>query len=87
MGMENFGGVALFRFHPFGGSLPHLTLEDFGPRDPEKNGFCSGGIAPPFGGDMNFLPVCTLAHFFLSYVYKIFDFLSQSKVRTANFRS
>jgi len=48
MGIESFGGVALFRFHPLGGApFPHLTLGYFGPS------FCSGG-SPPFGGDMNF---------------------------------
>jgi len=55
MGFENFGGGALFGFHPLGGApFPHLTLGDFGPRDPDKNIFCSGGIAPPFGGVLGF---------------------------------
>jgi len=47
MGIESFGGVALFRFHPLGAPFPYLTLGYFGPS------FCSGG-SPPFGGDMNF---------------------------------
>jgi len=34
---------------PWGAFVRHLTLADFGPRDPDKNGFCSGGIAPYLG--------------------------------------
>ena len=36
-------------FTPLGGSLPHLILGDFGPRDPDRNVFCSGGITPHLG--------------------------------------
>jgi len=40
-------GVGHFvEFTPSGGFCPHLTFADFGPTDPDKNGFCSGGIAP-----------------------------------------
>ena len=50
IGVQVFGGVALFRVRPLGGApFPHLTLGDFGPRDPDKNGFCSGAIAPHLG--------------------------------------
>ena len=34
---------------PWGAFVPHLTLGDFGTRDPDKNGFCSGRIAPHLG--------------------------------------
>jgi len=36
-------------FAPLGAFVPHLTYGDFGPRDPNKNGFCSGAIAPHLG--------------------------------------
>ena len=46
----NFLGVGHFvEFTPLGAFVPHLTLADFGPRDPNKNGFCLGGIAPHLG--------------------------------------
>jgi len=32
-----------------GAPFPHLTLGDFGPRDTDKNGFCSGAIDPHLG--------------------------------------
>ena len=62
---------------PWGAPFPHLTLGDCGPGDPCKNSFCSGG-SPPIWGRYEFWSVCTLAHFFLSYVFKIFEILSQS---------
>ena len=34
---------------PWGAPFPHLTLVDFGPRDPDKFSFCSGAIAPHLG--------------------------------------
>jgi len=43
-------GVGHFvEFTPLGAFVPHLTLVDFGPRDPDKFSFCSGGIAPHLG--------------------------------------
>ena len=33
----------------WGAPFPQLTLGDFGPRDPDENGFCLGGIAPHLG--------------------------------------
>ena len=36
-------------FAPLGAFVPHLTLADFGTRDPNKNGFCSGAIALHLG--------------------------------------
>jgi len=51
--VQSFWGWGTFSSSPFWGApFPHLTLADFGPRDPNKNGF-SGG-SPPFGGDMGF---------------------------------
>jgi len=45
-----FGGGALFSSSPsWGAFVRHLTLADFGPRDLDKNGFCSGEIAPYLG--------------------------------------
>jgi len=42
--------VAHSRVRPLGGAFfPHLTLGDFGPGDPDENGFSSGGIAPHLG--------------------------------------
>ena len=36
----------------WGAFVRHLTLADFGSRDPNKNGFCSGAIAPPHLGEI-----------------------------------
>ena len=33
----------------WGAFVPQLTLADFGPRDSNKNGFCSGAIGPNLG--------------------------------------
>ena len=48
-GSKILGAWHFFDFAPLGGSLPHLTLGDFGPMDPDKNSFCSGAIAPHLG--------------------------------------
>ena len=32
-----------------GAPFPNVTLADFGPRDPDKDSFCSGVIAPHLG--------------------------------------
>ena len=46
-GVQNFWGRGTFSSSPtLGAPFPHLTLGNFGPRDPDKNGFCSGGTAP-----------------------------------------
>jgi len=34
---------------PWGAFVPHLTLADFGPKDPDKFSLCSGEIAPHLG--------------------------------------
>jgi len=36
-------------FTPFGGPHPNLTLASDSTGDPEKNGFCLGGIGPHLG--------------------------------------
>ena len=42
-------GVTFSNFAHMGAPFPHLTLGDFGPRDTDKNGFCSGAIDPHLG--------------------------------------
>ena len=54
IGFKVFAGVALFQVHPLWGPAPlnwplHKRL-----RDPHKNSFCLGAIAPCLGGDMGF---------------------------------
>ena len=49
MGFKILGVGHFVEFTPLGGLCPHLTLGDFGTRDPDKNGFCSGKIAPHLG--------------------------------------
>jgi len=46
-GWGTFG--ALVGFTPFGGPHPHLTHASYSSGDPEKNGFCLGGIDPHLG--------------------------------------
>jgi len=47
---SKFLGVGhFFELPPWGAFVRHLTLADFGPRNSDKNGFCSGGIAPYLG--------------------------------------
>jgi len=76
LGIENFWGVALFRFRPLGGApFPHLTLGYFGPRDPDKNSFCLGG-SPPIWGRYEFWPVRTLAYFFTKSYRQILEISS-----------
>ena len=43
------GAWHFFEFASLGAPFPHLTLDDFGPRDPDKFSFCSGAIAPHLG--------------------------------------
>jgi len=53
MGLENFGGVALFGFcpsqSPYFGHTPNLISASYRPGDPEKKKFLFGGIAPILG--------------------------------------
>ena len=70
---------------PWGAFVPHLTLGDFGPRDPNKHGFCSGAIAPHLGR-YGVWPVCTLAHFCAKSARQFLEFLSRSIVPTAYYR-
>jgi len=54
IGFKVFAGVALFQVRPLWGPAPlnwplHKRL-----RDPHKNSFCLGAIAPCLGGDMGF---------------------------------
>jgi len=44
-----WAGEHFVEFAPLGAFVPHLTLADFGPMDPDKNGFSSGAIAPHLG--------------------------------------
>ena len=47
---SNFWGWGTFSSSThWGAFVRHLTLADFGPMDPNKNGFCSGAIAPHLG--------------------------------------
>ena len=49
-GDRKFWGRGTFSISPpWGAPFPHLTLGNFGPGDPDKNGFCSGAIAPHLG--------------------------------------
>ena len=49
-GVQKFWGRGTFLISPpWGAPFPHLTLSDFGPRDPDENSFCSGEIAPHLG--------------------------------------
>jgi len=50
-----FGAWHFFDFTPLGGSIPHLTLGDFGPRDPGKNIFFVWGARPPPFGEISIL--------------------------------
>ena len=80
---SKFLGRGTFSSSPtWGAPFPHLTLGDFGPSDPDKNCFCSGG-SPPIWGRYGVWPVCTLAHFFSKSASQILDFFCQSQVRTA----
>jgi len=52
--VQIFGGWGtLSSSPPSGAFVPHPTLADFGPRDPDKMVFVRGD-RPPFGGDMGF---------------------------------
>jgi len=74
---SKFLGVGhFFEFALLGGFCPHLTLAELGPKDPNKNGFCSGAIAPPFGGDI----------FFSKLWPEILQFLTWSIVPTPCYR-
>jgi len=76
---SKFWGRGTFSSSPtWGVPFPHLTLGDFGPRDPDKNGFCSGD-RPPIWGRYGVWPVCTLAHFFSKSVCQILDFFANRK--------
>ena len=44
-----WGGGAFSSSTPLGARTPDLTLAYYGPRDPDKNSFCSGGIGPHLG--------------------------------------
>ena len=49
-GVQTFWGRGTFSSSPpWGAPFPDLSLGDFGPRDPDENGFCSGRIAPHLG--------------------------------------
>jgi len=86
-GIENFGGVALFRFHPLGGlPSPIWPLQMLVLGTLTKIVFVRGG-SPPIWGRYEFWPVCTLAHFFLSYRNFPLAIFCQSTVRTAYFLS
>ena len=52
MWIENWGGALLVHFWglpPSGVRTPHLTHASYSSVDPEKNGFCLGGIGPHLG--------------------------------------
>ena len=49
LGSKFWGGGTFSISPPSGAPFPHQPLGDFGPRDPNKNGFCSGAIAPHLG--------------------------------------
>ena len=78
LGWGTFG--ALWGFTPFGGSHPHLTHASYSSVDPEKNGFCLGGIGPHLGEICGFeiwLFLAfwrTLAYFSSELCRQIFDF-------------
>jgi len=48
-GLKILGAWHFLEFAPLGAPFPHVTLGDFGLRDPDKNTFCSGAIAPYLG--------------------------------------
>ena len=64
------------------GQDPHLTTASYSPGDPEKNGFCLGGIGPHLGEIWGFefwhflTFLRTLAYFCSERCRQIFDFLT-----------
>jgi len=86
MGFKNFGGVALFWFHPFGGlPSPIWPSQILALGTLTKIVFVRGG-SPPIWGRYEFWSVCTLAHFFSKSARQILDFSSRSLVSTACYR-
>ena len=84
--VQIFGGWGtLSSSPPSGAFVPHPTLADFGPRDPDKNGFCSGR-SPPIWGRYGVWSVCTLAHFLSNCGIAISEILSWSTVPVAYYR-
>ena len=47
--LKFWGGGAFLSSPPWGAPTPDLTPAYYGPRDPDKNIFCSGGIGPHLG--------------------------------------
>ena len=85
MGIENFGGVALFWFRPLGGlPSPIWPLEILALGTLTKTVLFGG--SRPIWGRYEFWPVCTLAHFFSSYENFPFAIFCLSTVCTAYFR-
>jgi len=76
MGFKILGVGHFVEFTPLGAFVPHLTLGDFGTRDPDKNGFCSGRIAPHLGEIWGLAGVHFLAHFFSKFLPVILEILS-----------
>jgi len=86
MGFKNFGGVALFWFHPLGGLPSPIWPSQILALGTLTKIVFVRGRSPPIWGRYEFWSVCTLAHFFSKSARQILDFLSRSLVSTACYR-